>query len=572
MKIFTVETEDADPGEYPALTLLPDTWDDYGFKTTFIAYFWLAPGNALPLSAVKIVSYDQKAERTELEPSYPDGLPNQYASLGTAFEFYQRVSDLEPFSEEILNSLCDLATDAERYNRFQHQHAFNASLRRLAPAQDALRQVRAVLLRQASESEDDPETDGVPNVGEPLLDTRVESDQRSSVVEEIRQEETAPSKRIDTPPLILIYYPRSRDPQTERMPMTFNFGGPADLPSRLITLVGPNGTGKTTLLAELAARIFFGGGPMPIEDPVETPSGSVRDVIFISYSAYDSFEIPQAQELSGDVWHALADQGYVYIGLRRLDAAMMKTAAKDRVHELKSIGEIERDFAENLAKLRRDTNDTALKGERFDRVAIFDSAIKQLFEDPSLAAITRLGRVRTDKGLNTRLAAIFPGLSTGHKAILNIVASLCLRLNPNSLVLMDEPEAHLHPPLIASLLRVVRSLLERFQAHAIVATHSPVVVQETLAEHVLILRRIDNRTSWQFSRRQTFGENIAALTRETFGLPAARADYIGRLEAMVASDMSIDEIEARFGAAGMSSPARAQALRLLGQKQMAKIK
>jgi predicted ATP-binding protein involved in virulence len=117
------------------------------------------------------------------------------------------------------------------------------------------------------------------------------------------------------------------------------------------------------------------------------------------------------------------------------------------------------------------------------------------------------------------------------------------------------------------LLKVVRDLLDPFHSHAIVATHSPVVVQETLGRHVLVLHRIDNRTNWQPSIRETFGENLATLTRESLGLPAERADYIGRLKEVIKKDTQLEDIEKLFGTRGMSSPARAQTLRIISAVQ-----
>ncbi|MFD7630846.1 AAA family ATPase [Streptomyces sp. NPDC059851] len=48
-----------------------------------------------------------------------------------------------------------------------------------------------------------------------------------------------------------------------------------------------------------------------------------------------------------------------------------------------------------------------------------------------------------------------------------------------SLVLIDEPESHLHPPLLASFIQTLSRLLTERNGVAVVATHSPpVVLQE----------------------------------------------------------------------------------------------
>lgn len=43
---------------------------------------------------------------------------------------------------------------------------------------------------------------------------------------------------------------------------------------------------------------------------------------------------------------------------------------------------------------------------------------------------------------------------------------------------MDEPEEHLHPPLVAAFIRALSNLLTYRNGVGIVATHSPVIVQE----------------------------------------------------------------------------------------------
>lgn len=72
----------------------------------------------------------------------------------------------------------------------------------------------------------------------------------------------------------------------------------------------------------------------------------------------------------------------------------------------------------------------------------------------------------------------FEKLSSGHKVILLTVAKLIELVEEKTLVLMDEPEEHLHPPLVAAFIRALSNLLTYRNGVGIVATHSPVIVQE----------------------------------------------------------------------------------------------
>ncbi|MCG3056272.1 ATP-binding protein, partial [Escherichia coli] len=89
--------------------------------------------------------------------------------------------------------------------------------------------------------------------------------------------------------------------------------------------------------------------------------------------------------------------------------------------------------------------------------------------------------------------------------VLSIITQLVEKLEERSIIIMDEPETHLHPPLIASLMRVLTELLIYRNAVAIVATHSPVVVQEVPSSCVTIINRNNKFTDLSRPKIQTFG-------------------------------------------------------------------
>ena len=45
-------------------------------------------------------------------------------------------------------------------------------------------------------------------------------------------------------------------------------------------------------------------------------------------------------------------------------------------------------------------------------------------------------------------------------------------------LLFDEPELHLHQNATANTMRMFYRLLEEFNSYAIIATHSPLIIQE----------------------------------------------------------------------------------------------
>ena len=130
---------------------------------------------------------------------------------------------------------------------------------------------------------------------------------------------------------------------------------------------------------------------------------------------------------------------------------------------------------------------------------------------------------------------LFLDWSTGHKIVLHVVASLVAHARPRSLVLFDEPEAHLHPPLMAALMHSVRIVLTEVNALCVVATHSPVLLQETLARHVRRVSRIGSSLEVKTPQLETFGiqrqsgcderVNQDEIARLDFGMIVAISDF-----------------------------------------------
>jgi predicted ATP-binding protein involved in virulence len=93
------------------------------------------------------------------------------------------------------------------------------------------------------------------------------------------------------------------------------------------------------------------------------------------------------------------------------------------------------------------------------------------------------------------------------------------------LVLIDEPEAHLHPPLLSSFMRSLSDLLIDTNAISIIATHSPVVLQEVPRSCVWKLHRSGTEARVERLEIESFGENAGVLTQEVFGLEVTDSGF-----------------------------------------------
>ena len=305
------------------------------------------------------------------------------------------------------------------------------------------------------------------------------------------------------------------------------------LPGRINAIIGYNGTGKTQLLANLAqvsgADSYHRDTPAWVAayGRITPPDLRFGKIVAISYSAFDTFAIPSPSR-DGESF------GYIYCGLRRADNGNSRTG-------LKTIEEIAEEMS--TAILRIDTPDRRESLER---------ALQPLRDEPSFA---RAGYALDVLAGDRQWLEEFSSLSSGHKISINIIVQLVGALQQRSLVLIDEPESHLHPPLLSALIKGITSALDSHNSYAVIATHSPIVLQEIAACYARVLRREGSLNSVEMPEIETFAENIGALTRHVFNLDNSRSDYVGVLREL-ATNRSLEEIEGLFEL-GLSAQARA---------------
>ena len=104
-------------------------------------------------------------------------------------------------------------------------------------------------------------------------------------------------------------------------------------------------------------------------------------------------------------------------------------------------------------------------------------------------------------------------------------ARLLAYMDDNCLLLFDEPENHLHPPLLSFMMAEIRKLMNETHSVMFIATHSPVILQETFANNVFIVRKNGNSTSITQPQIETYGANISAITSEVFDLTTEVTKY-----------------------------------------------
>ena len=131
------------------------------------------------------------------------------------------------------------------------------------------------------------------------------------------------------------------------------------------------------------------------------------------------------------------------------------------------------------------------------------------------------------------LISVFSRLSSGHKIILLSITQLVEKVMEKTLVFLDEPEGHLHPPLLSAFIRALSELLLDKNGVAIIATHSPVILQEVPRNCIWKLRRTGACCKAERLNIESFGSDITTLTTEVFGLEVINSGFHSLLQKLV---------------------------------------
>lgn len=150
-------------------------------------------------------------------------------------------------------------------------------------------------------------------------------------------------------------------------------------------------------------------------------------------------------------------------------------------------------------------------------------SLRQVFEDDKLELIFRQEDFDFLIQLSNGRQVTFEVLSEGFSAILSILMDLFMRVdfirkyindysyNPCGIVLIDEPETHLHLQLQEQVLPLLTSLFPNVQF--IAATHSPAVIASIKNATIFDLTTKESRDS-----EETAGRSYSDLMMSHFGL------------------------------------------------------
>lgn len=492
--------------EKPYIELLSDKWDDFGYETSFTAYFYFEE-ETIELGLVKILHNEKLVSRSVLDNDI-DSLSEDFCSLGQTMDYYRKLSELPiDLYDDILVSLRDITYNKNIRERFNHIKGYNDSLFRSSEASKAYKTAYEKF----------------------FLKSKIEDE-----VFKFDFHYTAPYSDFEN--LISFNYQRH------------NF-----LPNRINILIGKNGTGKTQLLTKFAdALCGKSGKPESLFTPPRLPLFS--KVIAVSFSAFDNFRKPydELNTIQEADLYTLDDEendldetyknrkmnNYVYCGIQDSKG---KTFS---LNELKEIGK------RNLTKIY----DRDKKSEDSDN---FISKWREILLN------TEIPR----KYLDNPEDVFNNSLSSGQSILVSVITEIIANIEDESILLFDEPELHLHPNAVSNLVRMLYSLLEEFNSYSIICTHSPLLVQEIPSMYINKLERTeDDLLLVNKLSTETFGENVSSIINDVFNVREVESNYKTILKKAIFQDNLHYEQIMEFFPNGLSLHAMTYLNILMNQK------
>lgn len=516
-----------DVREQGVVYLIYEHWDDYQYCTEFIAYCNKG-GVKRRIGTVKIgcISLSKKVTEgismngfssysvNELIPTVIfRELGNDFFSLGQDIEFYKNINEyFEGEAEFYYKGLKDLAYDIERFRVLYSNHEaslINSLMRNLYP----------------------------------------------SLVEQFH--------RITKGEVELTKYEFSFKYNEEVI--NINVIPESLPPSNIHVLIGRNGVGKTWLLYNIVHSLLMKSGidkelleeskKYEITDDfsIENAGNGFAGIIGISFSVFDDALAIKLrnEENQQQITKENFKKIYKYIGLQ-------STNDGDGRVKIKSVDDLEKEFMLVLDKIKESPN----------KVKTYLETCKHLNNDPMFYDNGFIELLKNylkynsndfknyseeDKeGILEHIKKDFSRLSSGHMIIILSLTMLSESIHEKTIVIIDEPETHLHPPLLSTYIRTLSYLLLKKNAVALIATHSPIILQEVPRNCVTKVTRTVANMRFESVNVETFGSNTDSLTREVFGLEVINTGFYKLIESKLEGNFAetLDKFGGNVGSLG----------------------
>lgn len=508
MKIFL---ENCGSYNKECLILEVDFWDDRGYVTSFDVFYKNNLMNEY-IGKVKISKegfnsfWDNKKIVDEMKKDniIRDNneiiLGDTYFSLSNE-ELYQNIWNISrKTATDILNSLKDSIYNFELYKKYKNENSFKWSLSRAYNTN----YIEGPLKRLVN--------------GEKKINYDLSLDFNSNILE-------------------------------------LNIDSYSNPPKNIYAVIGPNASGKTMLLKKITQLILE-------EKYILTSNEKIVNVTYVSFSPFDD------SKLLNDFHTKKYQDNFNYIGLFaknkknnfkkniKSKKILIKKYNKILLYKYSNNFNVEYNLFNYFSKTIINDISYILKNRVQSDIELLKTMIENISYDNNIKELGIINLIeeyeeiinKNDNRLKIRrrdllneLKSIFNSLSSGYKIVLITLITLIAKVKEQSILLIDEPELFLHPPLVLSFVNEINRILTQKNGFTLMVTHSPVVIQEIPLECVYRINRSNsvvkllklNEENIEF---ETYGGNISEITTGIFGLELQKTGFYKKITDCYYSD------------------------------------
>ena len=480
-----------------------DNWNDFSYCTTYHLHTTKKTdpiSGARYLGIVHIMHKGQEIYKSGLKISEFQKLDDEYCSICWELDLYSainRLLNIEQRKEFAVALRMVLGIDTPWYDEFSKEECFKKSFLRYADMDSfVLQKGRQLLFNEAR-------------------------------VYELRKKSFKVTVNNCAQPIELRFPAFNTDVRID------------NAPNGMIAFIGHNGSGKSTLLYTISKVLYASPTTRRLLESQITISPKdlgVMQLMMFSYSAFDNFVLPwlsieeykiHAQERN------MEEERFIFCGLRNTREEA-KIAIK-RIDEWQKENPEKNANEEFRSYLSSRTNNIVLKypailgNEVADALKVInsDSTKNELFKQVIEGSRKHNAALYNELVLLTdiwnteeydNIQKTFARMSTGHKFFTHAMTHLIAYLQDESIVLFDEPENHLQPCLLSYMMLCIRKVTALRNSVVLVATHSPVILQEMMSDNIFVIRRDGDTINVSHPAIQTFGANFGMINSHVFDL------------------------------------------------------
>lgn len=134
-------------------------------------------------------------------------------------------------------------------------------------------------------------------------------------------------------------------------------------------------------------------------------------------------------------------------------------------------------------------------------------------------------------------------LSSGQLSIFIRLFDIAYYTTDNTILLIDEPETHLHPKWIQNYLPLLNNIIGNKECHAIIATHSPLIVSDAINESIIVLKKENGKIKAEEFHKPTLGNTYSWILKEVFELDFIQGNLVENYEKKIFKYIELGKID-----------------------------